>query len=168
MKKAILSLLVIALMSAFSGQGFAQSSVCGQFHRTKCVMEGSKDDDRAFMYNAQSKSGLFAQGATSKLRCVVYKGMDYRLTVCAETDILGDAIQFKIYDAKTNEELFNNTKEEGSKQFEFSSSSTRQLVIEVMIPTGETKEAKGKPVDAACVGLLIEHKVSDKTGFSQY
>jgi hypothetical protein len=146
----------------------AQASVCGQFHRTRCVLEGSKDDDREFTYNAQSKSGLFAMGSTSKLRCVVYKGMDYRLTVCAESDILGDNIQFKIYDAKSNEELFDNSKEEGVKQFEFSSSTTRQLVIEVTVPSGETKEVKGKPADAACVGLLIEHKVSDKTGFSSY
>jgi hypothetical protein len=41
-------------------------------------------------------------------------------------------------------------------------------VIEVNVPTGEVKEEKGKPVDAACVGMLIEHKVSERTGFSQY
>ncbi|MBC7865360.1 MAG: hypothetical protein IAF38_20460 [Bacteroidia bacterium] len=168
MKKLISSLFVAGLVTLASSQLLAQTSVCGQFHRTRCAMDGSKDDDREFLYNAQSKSGLFAQGSTSKLRCVVYKGMDYRLTVCAETDILGDNIQFKIYDGKTQEQLFDNTKEEGAKQFEFSSSTTRQLIIEVFIPSGETKGAKGKPLDAACVGLLIEHKVSDRTGFSQY
>lgn len=168
MKRSAYSIFLFALFAVFCGQLTAQTSVCGQFHRKNCVMEGSKDDEREFLYNAQSKSGLFAQGSTSKLRCVVYKGMDYRLTVCAETDILGDNIQFRIYDAKTNEELFDNTKEENTKQFEFTSSSTRQLVIEVTVPSGETKDAKGKPVDAACVGLLIEHKVADKTGFSQY
>ena len=130
-------------------------------------MDGSKKDDSNFMYNAQSKSGLFSQGSTSKMRCVIYKGMDYRMTVCCET-ALGDAINFKILDAKTNEELYDNTKSEGSKQFEFNSVTTRQLIIEVNIPTGEAKSEKGKPSDAACVGLLIEHKVSDKTGFSQY
>lgn len=167
MNKFLGALTGLCLMLA-SGNLLAQASVCGQFHRSKCVMEGSKDDQREFKYNAQSKSGLFAQGSTSKLRCVVYKGMDYRLTVCAETDVLGDNIQFKIFDAKTNEELFDNTKEENVKQFEFSSSTTRQLIIEVTVPSGETKSAKGKPADAACVGLLIEHKVSDRTGFSQY
>ena len=130
-------------------------------------MDGSKKDDRNFMYNAQSKSGLFSQGSTSKMRCVIYKGMDYRMTVCCETGLC-DAINFKILDAKTNEELYDNTKSEGSKQFEFQSVTTRQLIIEVNIPTGEAKSEKGKPSDAACVGLLIEHKVSDKTGFSQY
>ncbi len=168
MNKFFAATIISCLLVSNASSLLAQSSVCGQFHRSKCLMEGSKDDEREFKYNAQSKSGLFAMGSTSKLRCVVYKGMDYRLTVCAESDILGDNIQFKIFDAKTNEELFDNTKEENVKQFEFSSSSTRQLIIEVTVPSGETKGAKGKPSDAACVGLLIEHKVADRTGFSQY
>ena len=168
MKKLIALIITVVIANSFSSQLNAQASVCGGFHRKHCKMEGTKDDDREFMYNAQSKSGLFAQGSTSKLRCVVYKGMDYRLTVCAETDILGSNIQFKITDAKTKEELFDNTKEENAKQFEFSSSTTRQLIIEVTVPSGESKEQKGKPTDAACVGLLIEHKVSDRVGLSTY
>ena len=130
-------------------------------------MEGSGKDDREFLYNAQSKSGLFAQGTTSKMRCVIYKGMDYRMTVCAETD-MGGGLNFKIFDARTKEELFDNAKNENAQQFEFSSASTRQLIIEVTIPSGETASESGKPTDAACVGLLIEHKTSDRVGFSQY
>lgn len=145
----------------------AQSGPCKDFHRTYCKMEGSRKDKRAFQYNAQSKSGLFAQGATSKMRCVIYKGMDYRMTVCCETQ-LGEKINFKIFDARTNEELFDNAKNENIMQFEFQAASTKPLIIEVTVPTGETKEEAGKPIDAACVGLLIEHKVAEKTGFSQY
>jgi hypothetical protein len=130
-------------------------------------MEGTKKDKRAFMYNAQSKSGLFAQGSTSKMRCIVYKGMDYRLTVCCET-IIGDKVNFKIYDARTNELLFDNTKNDEAQQFEFQASTTRQLIIEATVPAGEVKEEKGKAETAACVGLLIENKVSERTGFSQY
>jgi hypothetical protein len=145
----------------------AQAGVCGNFHRKYCVMDGTRKDKREFNYNAQSKSGLFSQGSTSKMRCVIYKGMDYRMTVCCDA-ALGEQISFKIMDAKTNEELYDNAKAEGEKQFEFQSAATRQLIIEVTVPTGESKAEKGKPVDAACVGLLIEHKVSDKTGFSTY
>lgn len=164
--KKILTILAISIASVLSTDLVAQTSVCGQFHRKNCVMEGNKDDDREFMYNAQSKSGLFAQGSTSKMRCVIYKGMDYRMTVCCET--AGSQINFKIFDAKTNEELYDNAKDENSTQFEFQSASTRQLIIELTVPSGEAASKKGKPTDAACVGLLIEHKVSDKTGFSKY
>jgi hypothetical protein len=163
MKKLILLLSVFAGLST----AVAQTSACGSFHKTACHMEGSKSDRKAFQYNSQSKSGLFGQGTTSKMRCVVYKGMDYRMTVCCET-VLGDKINFKIFDGRTQELLFDNAKNENAQQFEFQAGSTRQLVIEVTVPTGEVKEEKGKPQDAACVGLLIEHKVSEKTGFSQY
>jgi len=163
MKKLILLLSVFAGLST----AVAQTSACGSFHKTACHMEGSKSDRKAFQYNSQSKSGLFGQGTTSKMRCVVYKGMDYRMTVCCDI-VLGDKINFKIFDGRTQELLFDNAKNENAQQFEFQAGSTRQLVIEVTVPTGEVKEEKGKPQDAACVGLLIEHKVSEKTGFSQY
>lgn len=166
MKKLIL-IWGACLMLGIGG-AFAQTSVCGQFHKTACRMEGTKSDRKAFQYNSQSKSGLFSQGTTSKMRCVVYKGMDYRMTVCCETTVLGDKINFKIFDGRTQELLFDNAKNEDAPQFEFSAASTRQLIIEVTVPTGEVKEEKGKPVDAACVGMLIEHKVSERTGFSQY
>ena len=145
----------------------AQTSVCGQFHKSNCIIEGTKADRKLFQYNSQSKSGLFAQGSTSKMRCVVYKGMDYRMTVCCETT-LGEKINFKIFDGRTQELLFDSQKNDDTHQFEFQAGSTRQLVIEVTVPTGEVKEEKGKPVDAACVGMLIEHKVSERQGFSQY
>lgn len=166
MKKLFL-ILAGCLLTGIGG-AVAQTSVCGQFHKTSCIMEGSKSDRKAFNYNSQSKSGLFSQGTTSKMRCVVYKGMDYRMTVCCETAILGEKVNFKIFDGRTQELLFDNAQNEDAQQFEFSAGSTRQLIIEVTVPMGEVKEQKGKPVDAACVGMLIEHKVAERTGFSQY
>ena len=165
MKKIFLLMSVCVSLGLSST--FAQTSTCGQFHKSNCIIEGTKADRKLFQYNSQSKSGLFAQGTTSKMRCVVYKGMDYRMTVCCET-VLGEKINFKIFDGRTQELLFDSQKNEDTKQFEFSAGSTRQLVIEVTVPTGEVKEQKGKPVDAACVGLLMEHKVSERPGFSQY
>ena len=74
---------------------FSQASVCGQFHRKYCVVETKRGGKEGWMYNAQSKSGLFNQGMTSKIRCVIYKGMDYRINVCCETT-LGDKLNYKI------------------------------------------------------------------------
>ena len=157
--------LSLVLAATFSTSLFSQTSVCGQFHRKYCVFESDKSGN--WQYNAQSKSGLFNQGMVSKLRCVIYKGMDYRMSVCCET-ILGDKVSYKIYDARTNELLFDNKTAEDTQQFEFQSVSTRQLVIEVVVPQGATEKNKHKSTDAACVGLLIEHKLTDKQGFSSY
>lgn len=141
---------------------FSQTSVCGQFHRKYCVFDESKEKN--WQYNAQSKSGLFNQGMVSKLRCVIYKNMDYRISVCCET-ILGDKVSYKIYDSRTQELLFDNSAADNVQSFEFQSVTTRQLVIEVVVPQGATEKDKHKATDAACVGLLIEHKITDKQGF---
>ncbi len=159
------NILTIVLVSFIGFTAFSQAGVCGQFHKKFCVLDGGKGEK--WQYNAQSKSGLFNQGMVSKLRCVIYKGMDYRMSVCCET-VLGDKINFKIFDARTNELLFDNNAAESTQMFEFQSSSTRQLIIEVVVPTGATEQDKHKAQDAACVGLLIEHKVTDRQGFSQY
>lgn len=162
MKKILLSIFILNAFLAFS-----QASVCGQFHRKFCVVESKRGDNVGWAYNAQSKSGLFNQGMTSKIRCVIYKGMDYRINVCCETT-LGDKVSYKIFDAKTSELLYDNSAAQNEPLFEFQSTSTRQLIIEVSVPKGATDKDAHKPVDAACVGLLIEHKVTDKQGFSQY
>ncbi len=161
--KYFLSLFIISI--AFSTSLYSQSGVCGQFHRKYCVFEDGKNS--SWQYNAQSKSGLFNQGMVSKLRCVIYKGMDYRISVCCET-LLGEKVNYKIFDARTNEMLFDNKAAEDVQTFEFQSVSTRQLVIEVVVPQGATEKDKHKSTEAACVGLLIEHKITDKQGFSSY
>ena len=74
----------------------------------------------------------------------------------------------RIYDARTNELLFDNKTAEETQTFEFQSVSTRQLVIEVLVPQGATEKEEHKATDVACVGLLIEHKITDKSGFSSY
>jgi hypothetical protein len=160
MKKIFVTLFILSSVMAFS-----QASVCGQFHRKYCVVETKHGGKEDWMYNAQSKSGLFNQGMTSKIRCVIYKGMDYRINVCVET---GDKAVYKIFDARTNELLYDNSTAQNEPLFEFQSTASRQLIIEVTVPNGATSADKHKPMDAACVGLLIEHKVTARQGFSQY
>jgi hypothetical protein len=162
MKKILLSLFILSSVILFS-----QASVCGQFHRKFCTVDSKRGNNEGWMYNAQSKSGLFNQGSTSKIRCVIYKGMDYRINVCCET-ALGDKLNYKIFDARTNELLYDNSTAQNAPLFEFQSTATRQLFIEVSVPSGATAQDKHKPMEAACVGLLIEHKVTEKQGFSQY
>jgi len=108
--KKLFSFLFVAAFVSNSLNIKAQSSICGQFHRQHCDPGVTKDDSREFLYNSQSRSGLFSQGSVSKLRCIIYKGMDYRLTICCET--AETQVNFKIFDAKTNEELFDNAKNE--------------------------------------------------------
>ena len=109
--KYFLTILIVAVISSSS---FSQAGVCGNFHKKYCVLGSTKGEK--WLYNAQSKSGLFNQGMVSKLRCVIYKGMDYRISVCCET-VLGDKVSYKIFDSRTNELLFDNSSSEDTQTF---------------------------------------------------
>ena len=157
MKQIILTLFVTVCVSLFS-----QTGVCFNYHKS-CSVKNSKND-KNWIYDTQSRSGLFNQGMTSKIRCVIYKGMDYRINVCCDAS-LGEKLSYKIFDSKSNELLYDNQTTENAPTFEFQSSTTRQLIIELTVPQGAAQKEKHKPIDAACVGLLIEHKVTEKQGF---
>lgn len=150
----ILSALIL-LCIGFS----AEAQYCSNFHKKYC---GPPND--FFSYNGQSKSALFEKGQTSSLRFVAYKDHDYKITLCTEEQ-LGTDIAFKIRDGKTGDLLFDNSDEDLTQQFEFTCENTRTLTLEVTVPEGETKEEKFKPSDMACLGVLIEHKATEKTGF---
>ena len=165
MRKLFLSILFISSISAV-----AQTGVCSEFHRKNCNANNEKTEGD-WTYNAQSKSGLFTQGMTSKIKCVVYKGMDYRINVCCESK-LGNQLNYKIYDGRTNKLLYDNATEKNKPDFIFQSATTRQLVIELTVPNlSSAEKVKGgdrSPIDADCVGLLIENKITNKQGFSTY
>jgi hypothetical protein len=157
MKKYILTLLGTTCISLF-----AQTGVCFNYHKTCTVKKSTTDKN--WIYDTQSRSGLFNQGMSSKIRCVIYKGMDYRINVCCDAS-LGEKLSYKIFDSKSNELLYDNQTTQNEPTFEFQSATTRQLIIELTVPQGAAQKEKHKPIDAACVGLLIEHKITEKQGF---
>lgn len=68
---------------------------CNYFH-TKYCMPSEND---LFKLNGQSKSALFSKGQTSELSIIVYKGQDYRISLCMDEN-LGSQVAFKIYETK--------------------------------------------------------------------
>ena len=134
MKKIILTLFVTVCVSLFS-----QTGVCFNYHKS-CSVKNSKND-KNWIYDTQSRSGLFNQGMTSKIRCVIYKGMDYRINVCCDAS-LGEKLSYKIFDSKSNELLYDNQTTENAPTFEFQSSTTRQLIIELTVPQGAAQKRK--------------------------
>ena len=90
-------LFFIACLFSLGTTVFAQTP-CGDFHKRRCP----RSEDDKFVYDAQSKSGLFGSGQTSDLRMIIYKGLDYRISICAD-DLFGKNVKFKIKDAKTGE-----------------------------------------------------------------
>lgn len=136
---------------------------CYNFHNV-CMENLPKDKDKTFKFNSQSKSGLFEKGQTSKLKLVVYRGVDYKFTFCTEASTEGE-IGIKLMDKDTIV-LFDNANEDMTQAFEYTSNATKSLTLVVTMP-GEppTKDEKNLPGSKACVGVIIKHRMSAKTGF---
>jgi hypothetical protein len=203
-KKIILGLAVLALPSL----SFAQ--YCNNFHDSYCEYS----ENEMYKPNGQSKSALFGKGQTSELSVIVYKGQDYRISLCMDEN-LGSGMEFKIYENKkvkvekvtetkemedvldengepTGEQkeviskqtsivyekqksvLYDNTQDNLATELEFSVETTQRLIFEITIPneggSGKSSVSKGKgklvkSSDMGCVGILIEHMTTPKTGF---
>lgn len=203
-KKIILGLAILALPSL----SFAQ--YCNNFHDSYC----EPSENEMYKPNGQSKSALFGKGQTSELSVIVYKGQDYRISLCMDEN-LGSGLEFKVYENKkvkvekvtetkemedvldengepTGEQkevvskqtsivyekqkslLYDNTQDNLATELEFSVETTQRLIFEISIPneggSGKSSVSKGKgklvkSSDMGCVGILIEHMTTPKTGF---
>ena len=91
--KFISKIVVVVLVTISPVISFGQ--YCNHFHKKYC----NPSENDYFKLNGQSKSALFAKGQTSELNIIVYKGQDYRISMCMDEN-LGTQIQFKIYETK--------------------------------------------------------------------
>jgi hypothetical protein len=157
MKKLSTTLMLAAMISI--SMPLTSQAPCVTFHRQEGCSQASEE---GFIYNSQSKSGLFAKGTTSKLKAVFYSGFDYSISLCADKS-LGEGIGLVLSDAKTGEVLYDNATDNKSSHMEFSCETTRNMFITITIPGAGI--AKGKSADAACLGILIEQKPTPKVGF---
>ncbi|MBI4946532.1 MAG: hypothetical protein HY840_09040 [Bacteroidetes bacterium] len=149
---------IIALAQHSGIPKVAANLPCQDFHRKACL----RSPDDGFAYNGQSRSGLFAKGQSSTIKAVFYKGMDYHISVCCEEK---DPINFSIKDAKTGEVLYDNSTDNNTNEIQLTNENTRHVNIMVTVAGGDAKIDKVKGTEGMCVGLLIEHKKSDKVGF---
>jgi len=75
----------------------SKAQYCNNFHASFCTPTSEKEG--TYKPNGQSKSALFSKGQTSELSVIVYKGQDYRFSICMDEN-LGGQITFKVYETK--------------------------------------------------------------------
>ena len=94
MKKFIQS-LSFALLFASPFLGAAQDC----FQTVKYCPHGKKD---GFVYNGQSVSGAFVQGDTAEITIIVYKDMEYRMSICSPNNYnMNGKFQFQVVEMIT-------------------------------------------------------------------
>ena len=139
----------LILAFTFSGALFAQD--CTGYHQYHCQY-----GDYTFFYSRQSKSALFRRGQTSQLKMVAYGGEDYYISICAHRKF-GD-LHFRILeDDGSNSVIYDNANDDYSNTIVFSNEITRNLIVEVTVPEGESKDSD----DRRCVGVVIQFRKSE-------
>ncbi len=93
MKKYIQKILLVSIIISLPAVSFGQ--YCNYFHSKYC----EPSENKMFKLNGQSKSALFSKGQTSELNVIVYKGQDYRVSLCLDEN-LGTQLTFKVYETK--------------------------------------------------------------------
>lgn len=160
-----------------AGQAFGQTG-CTDYHKFNCERSG----DSRFTVNGQSRSAMVKVGEETELNIIVYRGQDYRITVCHDEKILGGELAIRLVEKvrvpkegggangqreyeETEKVLWDNTEHDMAQDIEFSCTATKRIAVEVNAPGAAERKGKKADLDIGCVGILIEHMPTPGLGF---
>lgn len=83
--------LLIALPLLCTQQLMAQKP-CADFHKFNCM----PSSDARFSANGQSKSASVQVGKETELNIIIYRGQDYRISLCHDEKILGEQLAIRL------------------------------------------------------------------------
>jgi len=170
---------IIFVSVIFIQATYAQNS-CRRVHNfcTETIPEDENEGNWSF--NNQSKSATFEKGKDYEMSFVAYNNYIYRIATC--TDILeaGENIKFEVFRTelvrkevngkirllKGKASIYNNQKDDLKSFYKFRVKKTERIYVKVSIPsTGQSSAKQYKDSQYVCVGVLLEHRKIDKTGF---
>lgn len=120
----ILSLVGTLVAAPFSAN--AQSE-CSDYHKFNC----DRSTDSRYSVNGQSRSASVQVGVPTELNIIVYKGQDYRISLCFDHKVLGEHVVARLIE-KTRE----------PKEVEETTTTTEDVLDENGKPTGAKREVK--------------------------
>ena len=152
-KRVLTFTLVYFIVSA------TYSQKCFDYHKSNCFPKPSK-----FVYkeNVASVSFLFKSGEIRDIPFTLLLGIDYRITLCADS-VFNDVIKFVIINEE-GKQIYNNSAQNFNLNLEFSSRKTHNVIFEIEAPELSIINADST-LNEGCIGILIEEMVSVKTGF---
>ena len=117
-------LLILAVLC--TGYAHAQNA-CADYHKYNCL----RGTDKRFSPNGQSRSAPVQVGVPTELNIIVYRGQDYRISLCADARILGEQLSIRIVE-----------KIRQPREVQEEVSSVEQAVDEDGQATGEMQETR--------------------------
>ncbi len=125
------------------GASFTASSQCKSFVKKHCLL-----DIDPYVYDGQLNSAILTEGDVAELLLTLYAGQDYRILVCSQ-EILGK-VEFNLYDTNRNI-IFSNKDHDYTTHWDFSSNTTQQLIVQVIVPK---QESNTEMLHNGCVAIL--------------
>ncbi|WP_070138256.1 hypothetical protein [Crocinitomix algicola] len=175
MKKVVLA--GAFLFSIIVIQAFAQ---CNKTHY-RCTDQFSKEQRGAYWnLNNQSRSAAFEKGKVYEMSFIAYEGFEYRLSTCSDVESANSVkfelskdivVRVKDKDGNTNikrqrEVIFDNEDDGMTPYVLFTTDKTTKFYVAVNVPaTGSSENKKLTNTDNVCVGVLLEHRKTEKLGF---
>lgn len=171
-------LLALALSAVALSNPVAAQTNCVDYHKFNC----ERATDVRFKVNGQSRSAMVKVGEETELNIIVYRGQDYRISVCHDEKILGANVAVRLVEKirvpkstlgpngerefeEVEKVLWDNTEHDMRQQIEFSCTATKRIAVEVNAPGAAERKGKRADLDIGCVGILIEHMPSPGIGF---
>ena len=158
-------------------QAYAQ---CGRTHYS-CLDQFSKEEKGAFWnLNNQSRSAAFEKGKVYEMSFIAYEGFEYRVSTCTDVES-ANGVKFELAkdvivrvkdgdgntEIKRQREVIFDNEDDGMTPFVlFTTDKTTKFFLSVNVPaTGSSEDRKLTNTDNVCVGVLIEHRRTEKLGF---
>jgi hypothetical protein len=88
--RTITLLAFVGLMLA--APALRAQSPCTDYHKFNC----QRATDKRWSINGQSKSAAVQVGAATELNIIVYRGQDYRISVCVDPRTLGEQVAIRL------------------------------------------------------------------------
>ncbi|HPW66843.1 MAG TPA: hypothetical protein PLY32_06095 [Salinivirgaceae bacterium] len=143
--KRVLLIIGISLSAIFMSN--VAVGQCSNFTKKKCVPQLSP-----YIFNGQANAALLNEGDVAELVLTFYANQDYRLLICSENQ-LGN-VEFRMYDTQ-NTLLFDNKKYNYAKMWDFCSTATQQIRVEIEVPESLNIDSS---VKNGCVSILVGFK----------
>jgi len=84
--------ITLLILGLFSAERIVGQSVCTDYHKFNC----QRASDKRWSLNGQSKSASVQVGRETELNIIIYRGQDYRISICQDTKILGEDVAFRL------------------------------------------------------------------------
>lgn len=144
MKKFFLGLLILTLSFAATEKTNAQ---CKGFAKKVCRMELVP-----YIHDGNYHAAILTEGEEAELYKTFYSGQEYRIAICGADEL--PEIEFQIVDANRNV-LFDNTKNDMARMWDFKLETSQQLKIVVKVPVSNIESEF--PI-SGCVAIMFGFK----------